>query len=201
MPPAILHIYSDYKSPYAYVHKAPSYQLEADYRITLEWRPYTLNIPLYLGTTEDRNDHQWRRVRYSYMDARRIANQQGLTVRGPQKIFDSRLAHMGMLFAQQHGVFRAYHDAVFERFWKRELDIESVDALGAVLTEAGTDGRAFATYASGPGVAALAQVQAEAEATGVFGVPMYVFNGELYWGGDRLPMVRDVLDRAGLRRG
>ncbi|HEX7925995.1 MAG TPA: DsbA family protein [bacterium] len=201
MEPAVLRIYSDYKSPYAYVHKAASYQLEADYRITLEWRPYTLNIPLYLGTTEDRNDHQWRRVRYSYMDARRLANQQGLVVRGPQKIFDSRLAHMGMLFAQQHGVFHAYHDAVFDRFWKRELDIESVDALSALLAEVGADGPAFAAYAAGPGVAALVQVQAEAEAAGVFGVPMYVVNGELYWGGDRLPMVRDALDRAGLRRG
>src|SRR5262245_55930815 len=135
------------------------------------------------------------------MDARRFANQQGLVLRGPQKIFDSRLAHIGMLFAQQHGVFRAYHDAVFERFWKRELDIENVDALSALLAEAGAEGRAFPAFAAGPGIAALESVQAEAEAAGVFGVPMYVFNGELYWGGDRLPMVREVLDRAGFRRG
>jgi 2-hydroxychromene-2-carboxylate isomerase len=134
------------------------------------------------------------------MDARRFANRQGLVLRGPQKIFDSRLAHIGMLFAQQHGVFRAYHDTVFDRFWKRELDIEDVDALGAVLAEAGADARQFSAFATGPGAATLEQVQTEAEAAGVFGVPMYVFNDELYWGGDRLPMVREALDHAGLRR-
>ena len=39
-----------------------------------------------------------------------------------------------MLFAQQTGdaVFRRYHDAVFERFWQRALDIENPDAIAAV---------------------------------------------------------------------
>jgi 2-hydroxychromene-2-carboxylate isomerase len=29
----------------------------------------------------------------------------------------------------------------------------------------------------------------EAEALGVFGVPTMVFNGELFWGGDRIDML------------
>jgi hypothetical protein len=58
------------------------------------------------------------------MDARSLANRRGLTVRGPQKLFDSSIAAIGMLHAQRHDVFRKCNDLVFERFWKRALDIE-----------------------------------------------------------------------------
>ena len=36
----------------------------------------------------ERNAHQWRRVRYLYMDCRRQARRRGLTIRGPRKIWD-----------------------------------------------------------------------------------------------------------------
>ena len=71
------------------------------------WVPYTLKIEKYLGRAElgndgadiveERNDHQWRRVRYSYMDCRREANRRGLTILGPKKIFNSSLAHIAFL--------------------------------------------------------------------------------------------------------
>jgi len=92
--------------------------------VRLEWLPYTLEIPEFLGTVEGRNAHQRRCIRYSYMDARGLTNRRGLTVRGPQKIFDSSIAAIGMLYAQRHDFFRKYYDLVFERFWKRALDIE-----------------------------------------------------------------------------
>src|SRR3546814_19853403 len=56
--------------------------------IELEWRPYTLRIAEYLGSVENRSAHSWRRVKYSYMDARRFANKQGLTLKGTKRIYD-----------------------------------------------------------------------------------------------------------------
>ncbi|MBX6369375.1 MAG: DsbA family protein [Rhodospirillales bacterium] len=200
MPGTVVTLYIDYKSPYAFVAKAGAYALEEDYDVSLRWLPYTLNIPSYLGSVEDRTPHQWRRVKYSYMDARRFANKQGLTLRGPQKIYDSRLAGIGMLYAQRAGVFRRYNDIVFERFWKRELDIESLDALSAVLAEAGADPSGFRAFAEGPGGEEHDRIRAEAEEAGVFGVPMFVVDGELFWGGDRLPQVREKLAEMGLAR-
>src|SRR5918992_129342 len=102
-------VYVDYKSPYAFLAVRPAHALEIEYDIRLNWLPYVLQIPLYLGTVEDRNEHQWRRVRYSYMDARRLANNFGLIVRGPRKIFDSSLAAIGLLFAKRQGVFPRYN--------------------------------------------------------------------------------------------
>ena len=186
-------LYIDYKSPYAYLAKDPAYELEREFDVHLEWLPYILNIPDYLGTVEGRNAHQWRRVRYSYMDARRLANRRGLIVRGPQKIFDSSLAAIGMLYAQRHDVFRAYNDIVFERFWKRELDIENREAIRAVLSEAGAPVKEFFGFVDSEGRRDLDRICRQAEEIGVFGVPTFVVDGELFWGGDRIWMVREKL--------
>ena len=76
-------LWSDYVSPYAFVAKAGAYELERDYDIALQWRPYTLDVASYMGSVDGRDPHHWRRVRYSYMDARRFANKQGLILKGP----------------------------------------------------------------------------------------------------------------------
>jgi 2-hydroxychromene-2-carboxylate isomerase len=194
-------VYTDYKSPYAYLAKDLVYQLERDTGALIEWLPYTLDIAAYLGSAsvdaggkvveEDRNAHQWRRVKYSYMDCRREANRRGLTIRGPKKIFDSSLANIGMLYAAQHGVLRAYHDRVFEQFWRRELDLENAAALAAVLQQCGAATGEFAGFLAGQGRRALAAIQSEAEAAGVFGVPSFLFaDGDLYWGREHLGSVR-----------
>src|SRR3954465_12198123 len=106
----------DYVSPYAFVAKAAACNLERDDLIAVEWRPYTLDIASFQQSVEARDPHHWRRVRYAYMDARRFANKQGLTLMGPKKIYYARPANTGMLYAQRHGVFRPYNDAAFERF-------------------------------------------------------------------------------------
>lgn len=186
-------LYIDYKSPYAYLAKDPAYELEREFDIRLNWLPYTLNIPDFLGSVEERNPHQWRRVRYSYMDARRMANLRGLTIRGPQKIFDSSIAAIGMLFAQRCGVFRAYNDTMFERFWKRELDIEDRAVMKTLLEETGADASSFFDFLEGEGRREHDRIAREAEALGVFGVPTFVLDGEIFWGGDRLWMLRDRL--------
>ncbi len=97
-----LTLYIDYKSPYAYLAKEAAYRLQRETGVAIDWLPYILDIPAYLGSAkvdaegrvleQDRNPHQWRRVRYSYMDVRREANRLGLTIRGTQKIWNSSLA-------------------------------------------------------------------------------------------------------------
>ena len=99
-----------------------------------------------------------------------------------------------MLFAQHAGeaAFRHYHDTIFDRFWKRELDIESTDALAAVLTEAGADGPAFAAFLP-EGLVRVAAIAQAAEADGVFGVPTFILDGAMFWGGEHLPDIFEML--------
>ena len=198
-------VYLDFKSPYAYLAKGPSRQLEHDFGIAIDWRPLTLDIPSFLGSAkvndagkvveQNRTSRQWQGVRYAYMDAKRYARLKNLLIYGPQKIWDSTLASIGMLWAKQagRGVMRAYMDIVYERFWRRELEIEDADVVAAVVTEAGGDGHEYLDYLAGEGRAEHAVLQAQLHDAGVFGVPSYVLDGEVFFGREHLPAVRWIL--------
>jgi 2-hydroxychromene-2-carboxylate isomerase len=204
-PPPTITVYIDYKSPYAYLAKDLVYALEHDFAVEVEWLPYVLDIPSFLGSAtldgdgrvvaENRNAHQWRRVRYSYMDCRRQARKRGLVIRGTQKIWDSTLAAAGLLYARRHGadVLRRYNDITFERFWKRELDIEDPAIVAGVLGEAGADTPGARDYLAGDGPGEVAAISRAAEDQGIFGVPSFVFGGELFWGREHLPDLRAML--------
>jgi 2-hydroxychromene-2-carboxylate isomerase len=197
--------YTDYKSPYAFVANAATEALARQYPIDLTWLPYTLRIAEFMGSVEERTPHFWRKVRYAYMDARRIANRHGLILKGPRRIYEGELSSIGMLFAQAQGCFEAYHASTFERFWCHDLDIDSMDEMVRHLDALGASGAEFERFARGAGAVQHGEILLAAEAQGVFGVPTLVMNGELYWGGDRLPMLREaieqhLLDRAAAHR-
>ena len=223
MPEArVVTVYSDYKSPYAYLAKDLAYELERDFAVHIDLLPYVLDIPSFLGSAtldaegrvveESRNAHQWRRVKYSYMDCRRQAKKRGLVIRGTQKIWDSTLAAAGLLYAKRQGeaVLRRYHDITFERFWKRELDIEDPAVVAAVLAEAvglqptdlirGGDTAGFADYLAGDGPREVDRVSRAAEEKGIFGVPTFVVDGEQFWGSEHLPDIREMLGAGALEK-
>jgi len=205
-----IEVYIDYKSPYAYLAVDPARDLERDFDVVLDWLPYTLDIPDYLGSAEvgddgtviaqNRTAHQWRRVKYSYRDARRYANLRGLTILGPRKIWDSSLSGIGLLWAGMHGGVHAYSDIVYQRFWQRALDIEDGSVIEGVLNEAGIDTAGFTTWANGEGRVLHDEIRAQAEEAGVFGVPTFVLDGELFWGREHLALIRLRLFELGLVR-
>ena len=192
-------VYTDYKSPFAYIANKRLFEIEQEFGVELEWLPYTLRIPEFMGTVEERTPHFWRKVRYSYMDARRLANAQGLTIKGPRRIYNGFHASAGMLFAQRNGFFRPYHDMVFRKFWNHELDIDELPEISAIVTSLGGSAADFETYVHGSARADHDRIIDEAEALGVFGVPTMVFNGELFWGTDRIDMlVQRIKDPASI---
>ena len=182
----VLRVYTDYKSPFAYIANKRLFEIEQELGVELEWRPYTLRIPEFMGAVEERTPHFWRKVRYSYMDARRLANAQGLTIKGPRRIYDGFYASAGMLFAQRNGIFRPYHDTVFRKFWTHELDVDELPEVSAIVSDIGGSAKA---YVHGDARAEHDRIIDEAEDLGVFGVPTMVFNGELFWGTDRIDML------------
>ena len=184
-------IYTDYKSPYAFVANKRLFELEEKQGVELEWLPYTLRVAEFMGTVEERTPHFWRKVRYSYMDARRFANAQGLTMKGPRRIYDAFYASVGMLFSQRHGIFRPYHDTVFRRFWSHDLEIDDLSAISDVIASVGGSRADFQAFVQGPARAEHDRIIDEAEVIGVFGVPTMVLNGELFWGGDRIDLLTE----------
>jgi 2-hydroxychromene-2-carboxylate isomerase len=198
----MLKVYIDFKSPYAFIAMAPTYALEDEFGIEIDWYPLTLDIGSFLGTAKtnkagkvvenNRSPHQWLAVKYAYMDARRYANLRSLTLRGPQKIWDSSIAAIAMVWAKQAGrdVLKRYSSMTFDGFWKRELDIEDPSVITALLEEAGANTDEFIVYLEGRGREHHDKLQDEILDLGYFGVPTYVIEDEVYFGREHLPRVR-----------
>jgi 2-hydroxychromene-2-carboxylate isomerase len=199
--PEEIKFYYDYKSPFSYLAFAPVLELEATHDVCLRFIPHELDIrSAYGGELEQRPEREWFKVRYLYADARRFANERGLIIRGPQKIFDSRRALISGVYADRHGRFREYSLRVFERFFKRELDLEDDEALAALLNEVELDSSDFQRFASKQGEGVLRAAREDGDRDGVFGVPTLIVGGEMFWGNDRMKWVVEKLDRMGLRR-
>ena len=117
MNPHEIKLYFAYTSPFSYLAIRPAYDLELSHNVCVRFIPYGVNIRKVYGPL-DRADADRRKVRYLYIDARRIAKERGLVIYPPKKIFSARLAFYGGLYAEKNRKFRPYSDRVFDRFWK-----------------------------------------------------------------------------------
>ena len=187
-------MYSDYKSPFAYLAFDPAFALEQRYRIRLRWIPFQLRIK---GKGE-RSLYSEYKARYSYLDARRWAKPRGLLIRGPLKVYDTRPALIGGLFAQPRGRLLDYGRKAFELFFRREFEADQADAVAALVAGLGLSADEYREYLAGEGARDYDRAQEEAAADNVFGVPLFVFEREPFWGHDRLPILEERLSEAGL---
>ena len=198
-------VYLDVKSPYAFVSVKPTLALEQELGLQFDWRPYTLDIPSYLGSarkekgkvveSSGRSPKIWNAIRYAYMDARRYAELQGYTLKGTDKIWDSSLANMGILFVNLHFRDRIpdYLEAVFPPFWRRELDIEDINVIKDCLEMAGVDSSDFQTFVSRAGKQMHDHILDHRFEAGIYGVPTYVLGNDVFFGREHLPYIRWVL--------
>lgn len=187
-------LWLDLRSPYSFLAKDPAYALEKEFGATVRLRPFSLEIAGALNLDDPAAVQRGlRRIKYLYADARRFANPRGITLLGPKKIFDQKLIHLAWLYADRAGKGRMLVDLAYPRFFKRELDYEDKDAIDALLKEAGVDPTGFNDFVAGEGPTLLAGHQLAAEAAGVFAVPTFVVDGELFWGQDRIDFVRAKL--------
>jgi 2-hydroxychromene-2-carboxylate isomerase len=187
-------MYSDYKSPFAYLAFDPAFELEQRYRIHLRWIPFQLRIK---GKGE-RSLYSEHKARYSYLDARRWAKPRGLVIRGPLKVYDTTPALIGGLFAERQGRLLDYSRKVYELFFKRELEADDADGVASVIENLGMSADEYRRYLSGEGALAYQRAQDEAANDHVFGVPLFIFENEPFWGHDRIPILEQRLTESGL---
>lgn len=193
-------VYIDIKSPYAFVAIKPILALEKELNQSFDWRPLTLNIPSYLGSAttkkgkvikSDRTPAQWNMVRYAYRDARRYAERQGYTLKGTEKIWDSSIPNIAILWVSQtdREKLPAYLEAVFPPFWRRELDIEDPEVVEQILRTVGVSTHGFLAFLNGPGRAAHDALSQQLHPAGIYGVPSFVIDGQVLFGREHLPYV------------
>jgi 2-hydroxychromene-2-carboxylate isomerase len=189
-------MYSDYKSPFAYLAFEPAFALQDQYHVRLRWIPFQLRIK---GKGE-RSVYSEYKVKYSYLDARRWAKPRGIYIKGPKKIYDTTPALIGGLFADRRGRLLDYSRKVYESFFRGELEADQAAPITEIISQLELSADDYLDYLKGEGVRDYESAQAEAAEDHVFGVPLFYFNHEPFWGYDRISILEERLTEAGLKR-
>lgn len=191
---AVVDAFFDLRSPYSYLVLGPARALAEHSGASFDWWPYITDFhSAYGGEVEQRSSRDTAKLKYLYMDCRRLAKRQGLTIRATTKLWDASLASQAVLFAKSRNRLWEFCDPLLAAFWRREFDLESPSQLEAALTSAGLDVGDWHNYLAVGAQHDLETALARAEQLGVFGAPTFVYREELFWGGDRLELLADCL--------
>ncbi len=108
---------------------------------------------------------------------------------------DDRLSSCMIIATQAAGLDAGcLANAILRAIWAEERDISDARTLRLIADGLGLDGSGLLQAAEGAAcVDQLAKNTDDAVESGVFGSPFYLFEGELYWGQDRLPFLEAAL--------
>lgn len=137
---------------------------------------------------------------YTFRDVMRQAARAGLPFEGPPgHPFNPLLAlRMCTALADEHER-RRFALALFATTWERGEDLSDEATLVRVAGECDLDGAGLLAATKQPQIKqALATATERAIADGVFGVPTFRLDGELFWGGDRIETLLWRLEGKGI---
>lgn len=189
--PAKITFFHDVASPYSYLGSTQIQDLAQREGAEVEWVPILLGalfkqigtpiVPMAVVSAP--------KARYYAKDMKDWADFWGVPFRMP-KAFPLRSVAPLRVMLQEPGTTPHLYRAA----WAQDQDIGQPDVLAAVLDEAGFDGAALVAGTQDPAIKArLVANTARAVEAGVCGVPTFQVADQLYWGQDRLEMVRQAV--------
>ncbi len=184
----------DFISPYAYLAWARLHDFAARHRLDLELEPVLFAALLNAWGHKGPAEIPPKRT-YTFKHVVRLAADQGMPLRPPpahpfNPLLGLRLAALALPSVQQRTII----DVLFARVWARGEGITDLEAVANALSDAGLDGAALVEAAGGEAAKArLKAFTAAALERGVFGVPTYEIDGELFWGQDSIPHIERFL--------
>ncbi|HXK21775.1 MAG TPA: 2-hydroxychromene-2-carboxylate isomerase [Myxococcota bacterium] len=197
-----LEFFFDCGSPWTYLAFHKIEEVAAEARAELVWKPIlvggvfnAVNPTVYAA----RANPTPARAAYHGKDLADWARLYGLSIGWP-KVFpvNSVKAMRGALVAQDAGVLPRYARAAFEAYWGELRDLSQDAVLSDVATRAGLSPADFLAAIAKPEIKERLRANTdELIARGGFGSPtLFVDGDDMYFGNDRLVLVREALKRA-----
>jgi 2-hydroxychromene-2-carboxylate isomerase len=201
---ATLEFFFDCSSPWTYLAFHKVEEVVRGARAELVWRPFlvggvfnTVNPSVYEARKAPMQVPA--KARYYLKDLADWAQLYGIRI-GQPPVFpvNSVKAMRGAFVALEHDVLPAYARAVFEAYWGDLADISQDSVLEPIAARAGLDRSEFFAKIAEPAYKAKLRANTdELIARGGFGSPtMFVDRDDMYFGNDRLALVRSALERA-----
>ena len=131
------------------------------------------------------------KARLTVLDAYRQSSLAGLPLAYPASHPMRTVSAMRLLHAVQGADRIALTDALYRAYWVEGQDLTDPAVLQRLATPYGLD--VEAVNADVRIRQALFDTTAEAVALGAFGVPTFQVDGRIFWGADRMHLVREAL--------
>ncbi len=136
---------------------------------------------------------------YERLEMQRFITRHGLTAfrMNPHFPVNTLLVMRGLVAAQAAGCDAPYTEAVLAAMWEQGEKMDDPETVARVLSAAGLDAEELLSRTQDAEVkqALLANTEAAVE-RGVFGIPTFFVDGEMFFGKDRLGQVEEVLAAA-----
>jgi 2-hydroxychromene-2-carboxylate isomerase len=196
-----IELFYDVSSPWTYLAFTNIQPLAQEEGAEIVWRPFLVG-----GVFNAVNPTMYRmrenpvpaRDAWVKKDMQAWARLAGIRINFPPKVFpvNSVKALRGLLWAKTQGREVELAKAFFELYWAEDKDISQDDVVAEAARRASLDPAALAQAIAEPGV--KEQLKANTDeliARGGFGSPTMFVSDEMFFGNDRLPLLREALRR------
>lgn len=196
-----LEFFFDISSPWTYIgfHNVQPFAKDMD--IEIDWKPIlvggifnAINPTVY----ESRTNPVKAKANYHVKDMMDWAEHSGLKIVFPPKIFpiNSVKAMRACIVLKDQDLLVPFAAKVFEDYWSHEKDITDEGLLGDILTDVGADAGKVLDAIKTPQVKDTLRANTqEVMDRGGFGSPTMFLGEDMYFGNDRLPLVKAAITR------
>ena len=196
----MIEFFFDCSSPWTYLAFTNIQPMAAELGVEIVWRPIlvggvfnTVNPSVY----QSREAPIPAKARYSGKDLQDWARVAGLKIKMPPSVFpvNSVKVMRGCIVLAPEGKLIDFARAAFEAYWGEDHDISRDEVIADLCHRAGVDPERLLAAIIDPAIKdALKANTDELIRRGGFGSPTLFVNGDdMYFGNDRLPLVREAL--------
>jgi 2-hydroxychromene-2-carboxylate isomerase len=202
----MIEFFFDISSPWTYLAFHNVQPMAAELGVPIRWRPMlvggvfnSINPSVYAS----RDNPVPAKATYMKKDMQDWARSAGIAIKFPPTVFpvNSVKAMRGCLWLAPQGKLVPFASAAFAAYWGDDRDISQDAVLASLCADAGVDPDAFFAGIARQDI--KDQLKANTDELirrGGFGSPTLFVNGDdMYFGNDRLPLVREALLRGTAR--
>jgi 2-hydroxychromene-2-carboxylate isomerase len=198
----MIEFFFDCSSPWTYLAFHNLQPMARELGVEVRWRPIlvggifnSVNPSVYEFRTRGVPAKQLHQLK----DLQDWARKAGLTLEFPPAVFpvNSVKAMRGCLLLEPDGKLLPFASEVFAAYWTHGRDISQDEVLADLCTRVGVEPQRFFEGIARPEIKAQLKANTdEVIARGGFGSPtMFVGGDDMYFGNDRLELVRDAVLR------
>src|SRR3984885_16017505 len=198
----MIEFFFDCSSPWTYLAFHNIQPLAREFGAEITWRPIlvggifnSINPSVYAS----REHPVPAKVAYQKKDMADWARSTGLTIKMRPTVFpgNSVKAMRGCIFLDKEGKLVPFARAVLDIYWGEDKDISQDPVLAEVCQRVGVDPAKFLAGIGDQAIKDQLKVNTdEVMARGGFGSPtIFIDKTDMYFGNDRLPLIREALQR------